>query len=65
MNQAVAIKINKRTGESWRLDRAKNYWQPISEVPTWENTKPITSDSKQGKEAKPWEEFQSRNSLTN
>jgi uncharacterized membrane-anchored protein YhcB (DUF1043 family) len=38
MNGATALKINKRTGESWRFDRVQNHWNPISEKPVESNT---------------------------
>ena len=29
LNERTAIKINKRTGESWQFDRVNRVWAPI------------------------------------
>ena len=29
MNERTAVKMNKRTGETWTLDRVEKVWKPV------------------------------------
>ena len=54
LSQTTAIKINKRTGETWRFYRGESDkgWQPIVEA------KPTKPEAR-SREAFPWDDFKS------